>query len=373
MNQQPFSDTTLLTHRLELQAMVTDRFMMELGLPGRVIGGGVKQHCTVMRLDVIPPFLAGRKLASALAEALSTAVTVAGDQVTIEHPAAPKLSLLDMLTYVPRDHQTPGRVALGVWQGQYLIRPVLIQMAPGRMASHLIVVAPKGWGKTTLLQSAAAWIALTHNQREAQILLFDKSPLAYLPHARLTEADPLEMLGRVVQERRREGVARPHLFALVDNLDRLPKPGRIGEILTSGPAVGVHVLATVTDVGKLNPLVYRGFPVNICGRVEADAGWYLTDNAQARPDKLRRPGEFVVTLGSDSYPMQAACINPYDLHLVIAELHRQQQQQPAVTAQPLPAPAYMRPEVPAVGVEINRQDAESSREIGLALLSNTVI
>ena len=146
--------------------------------------------------------------------------------------------------------------------------PLLVDLTGA--GGHVAVVGAPRSGRTTLLQTLAAALALTHSPEQVRLLLLDLgggglAPLAGLPHvvAHATGHDP-DVVRRVVAElrdlldRRETGAddRDDEVFLLVDGWSRLRAghdelESEIQQVAARGLAHGVHVVVAADRWGDL--------------------------------------------------------------------------------------------------------------------------
>jgi S-DNA-T family DNA segregation ATPase FtsK/SpoIIIE len=138
-------------------------------------------------------------------------------------------------------------------------------------ADHVAVVGAAGTGRSTLLRTAVAALALTRTPEEVAIHLLDLggalAPLAGLPHvAGVAGRDQAELAGRIVAEL--GAVAdRPTLLVVDDWAalrEHLPDlEDAVAGLVAHGRALGVRVLATAHRWLDLRASVRDGFDTRI--------------------------------------------------------------------------------------------------------------
>src|SRR5262249_30277772 len=179
--------------------------------------------------------------------------------------------------------------------------------------AHVLVAGATGSGKTELIRSLLASLALHNRQSRLQFALIDPKqrgllPLAGLPHvigqvAATTEAAQA-LLDRLVDEmerRDRENVSSPHIVIAIDELlDLLATGGKameaaITRLAQRGREAGLHLVAGAQkpSAAAIGGLLKAHFPVRLVGRggsVEGARVGARPSGTRAR--KLFGPGRF---------------------------------------------------------------------------------
>ena len=260
---------------------------------------------------------------------------------------------------------------LGVTEDEY---PLLLSFNDG-VVSHILLSGDVGAGKTTLLRSIAISLALSSRQSQLQLVVVGHvqkgaytilEPLNYLPHMLnsvvydLTEvAQLLSFLSDELDHRQRQQINRPVIVIIVDDCMSLWEEQSeaiqmaLTRLIQWGAKAGIHLIMSTDQPDKriLSALLKSHFSIRLVGQIEdeirARAGSGLPDS---QAQFLLGGGDFLAIADEEVIRFQATIISDYDLHLCLAELHRQRQ--PAILAQPF----SIRPSLPmGEGVEIIKE------------------
>ena len=297
------------------QADQIESVLTRLALPARVDGGVIREgrvryHLTpsigTQPLEVI-------ELAEDVAQELGlrdVRVLRETGGLAIEVPleSATGLRLLPLIHALPR--LQPLTAVVGMNGAG---RPVLLELERAA-AWHALIQAPAGAGKSELLRTLAAGLALSTRPAQLGMLSIDLSgreltPLEALPHtlAAACEArSARELLLWVVDEierRQQTDEQPPHLVLFVDDAGRLrdqlgqPDAGLLQAVLHDGPRTRVHLIAAAR----------RGSELPHAGR--------STAHIEASPEG--RQGSFQIRSGFESVRVQAAWMSARDLDAVL--------------------------------------------------------
>jgi S-DNA-T family DNA segregation ATPase FtsK/SpoIIIE len=254
----------------------------------------------------------------------------AGEHLALEVPrpdAEPVrlLPLLRRLGPVP-----PLAACLGLTDtGQ----PLLVRL-PAPDVAHILVAGTTGSGKTELMRSFIASLALRHRQSQLQIALIDPKqrgfgPLSTLPHLlaplAATAAGGLALLERLVTEMERRDAAlcsSPRILIAIDELADLlatggkPAQAALTRLAQRGREAGLHLLAGTQKPSSalLGPVLKANFPVRLVGRVaSADDARVAAGQAGTGAERLLGRGDFVAVAAGRCVRFQAAWLAPNDL------------------------------------------------------------
>ncbi|MEZ4516208.1 MAG: FtsK/SpoIIIE domain-containing protein [Chloroflexota bacterium] len=182
-----------MRYQLDLQARQIDAVLTHHDVNGTVTSGDVQPRS--VDFDIQAPLNAGLERMRGLKSNLMAALGVRDLAVTkqdgrwrvqVERSYEPPVPLTDLLAGLP-DLPT-GTAAIGVSDSG---QPVLLSF-DAETVPHVLIVGDENAGKTTLLRTIAAGLALTNRQSDVQLLLIDGGdqtgdlnklwhPLAYLP------------------------------------------------------------------------------------------------------------------------------------------------------------------------------------------------
>jgi S-DNA-T family DNA segregation ATPase FtsK/SpoIIIE len=236
--------------------------------------------------------VAVRNLSEELALALGAPEWVAreGESLAVEMPRNDPepvrlLTLMRGLDSIPRLTACIGLTDDG--------RPLLLRL-PSPDVAHVLVAGTTGSGKTELMRSLIASLAMTHRQSKVQIVLIDPKrrgflPLGGLPHLiddiASDVGSALGLLEKLVMEMERRdatGISSPHIVIAVDELlDLLAVGGKpvelaLTRIAQRGREAGLHLIAGAQkpSASALGGMLKANFPVRLVGRVgSAGRGW----------------------------------------------------------------------------------------------------
>jgi len=250
------------------------------------------------------------------------------DVPRVEPPPVYLLPLCDKLRgYIP-----PCTALLGLdGEGSRL----LLRLSSPEVA-HVLVAGTTGSGKTSLLRSMAASLALFNPPHQVQFALIHPKgkglgPLTELPHLGWPLAQgaqqALSLLAEVVEEmERRDRAARgdssrasskPQLVLVVDEVAALVQQAgaQVVESLTrlvqQGRQAGVHVIASTQRPTSrlLGGLMKANFPVRLVGRVMSGQDARLAAGvAGTGAERLGGRGAFVMVAEGRVVKLQAAYI-----------------------------------------------------------------
>lgn len=352
-----------LHYQLAVQSHQIERVFNQHHLDARIASGVVQPQ--VVSFDLQSQLSAGidrlRNLQGDLMTALgvSDVSLVREDgklQLRIGRPYEPPVALLPLLDVCP--DLPPATIPIGLAEDG---RPVLVQFNSDAVANVLIAGGPLA-GKTTLLRSMAAALALCNRQSELQLVILDPckaakvhsngegealrgntqrngllQPLNYLPHlvtdvvAGLVEsASVLQFLADELAYRQGQNVALPRIIVLIDHVVTLLERGGsavsdiILQLLQRGADVGIHLVMTTRrpSAAELDTALKANLSLRLAGQVETTAEAYQASGVRgSQADGLLGLGDFVAVLGDERTHFQAAYIGDYDLHMSLTGLY----------------------------------------------------
>ncbi len=353
-----------LRHQLEIQSRQIEQVFSTHQVSARVAGGQVETQS--IRFDLHSHLESGihrlRGLKQDLLSALGVAdVSLVKDErgqwrLDIVRPHEPPVALLDLLPLLP---DLPESTAiLGIDEEG---APLLLPFADLGI-SHVLLTGTAGSGKTALLRTIAVSLAMNNRQSQLQLLIIDPdrpgkpnqqlAPLIYLPHL-LSQVIPdpeeaLETLQALVDEmhhRLKNETVRPTIVTLIDNAEALvgTAPAEtlaaLATLLQRGAEAGIHlVLSTNQPTAEwLSSVMRANLPLRLVGQVRDEAeSLAATAVVGAEADYLLGEGDFLAVADGSQVHFQAAYIGNYDLHLTLANLHRNRPR--PLLAQPLQLP-----------------------------------
>jgi S-DNA-T family DNA segregation ATPase FtsK/SpoIIIE len=217
--------------------------------------------------------------------------------------------------------------------------PLLLRL-PSPNVAHVLVAGTTGSGKTALLRTIVASLAVHNPQRVLQMVLVDPkgrgfAPFAGLPHLLVPVVHRAEetvaVLGRLVEEMERrdsEGRSEPRLVLVLDELADLVQTAgasfekRLVRLMQRGREAGIHVVActqkpSATVLSKqsgIGGLVKSNFPVRLVGAVASpEDAKVATGLAGTGAERLLGQGDFLVVAKGQVTRMQAAYISPREI------------------------------------------------------------
>jgi S-DNA-T family DNA segregation ATPase FtsK/SpoIIIE len=319
---------------LNFQSDRIERVLAAHKVPVRVEGGSITPRW--IRFHVSPGLgarvAAIRNLSEELALALGAPdvrVSRDGEQLAVEVPrpdAEPVLllPLLRRLRAIP-----PFTACLGLSDDG---RPLLIRL-PAPDVAHILVAGATGSGKTELMRTTVASLALHNRQSQLQIALIDPKQRGFGPLGRLHHllappatdaAAALALLERCLAEMQRrdhEGRSTPRILIAVDELgDLLAVGGKAVEVALTrlaqrGREAGLHLLAGTQkpSAAALGSMLKANFPVRLVGRVgSAEDARVASGQAGTGAEKLLGQGDFLVVAGGRTTRFQAAWLPARD-------------------------------------------------------------
>lgn len=235
--------------------------------------------------------------------------------------------------------------------------PLLLRLVSPEVV-HVLLAGMTGSGKTALLRTMLASLALFNRQRALQLVLIDPkgrglAPLAGLPHVlgRLatTVAEGMETLHWLVAEmerRDRERISQPVLVVAVDELAELlsvggrPAETALVRLAQRGREAGIHLLCATQKpaASVVSGLLKANFPLRLVGSVaSAEDARVAAGVAGSGAEKLLGRGDFLLVGRGEIIRFQAAYASEQELaHLVLTL--RQQHSGPTALPQLAPAP-----------------------------------
>jgi S-DNA-T family DNA segregation ATPase FtsK/SpoIIIE len=360
--------------KLEFQADRIEAVLALHRVPGRVTGGTVTPRW--VRFQILPAPGAkiskirglDEELAAAL-DAQSVRVSRRGAAVAIEVPRTDPqpVRLLPLYRQLDSEDIPAATAMLGLAEDG---APLLIRLTSPDVA-HILVAGTTGSGKTVLLQTMIASLALSNEPSVLRFILIDPkghafAPFAKLPHlARPTITDvdtAIEALKSLVwlMEKREGG---PTIVLVVDELADLLLTGgaafqaSLTRLTQRGREAGIHIIAATQKptAAVLGPLVKANFPVRLVGRVTSieDArtasGWSGTG-----AERLMGQGDFLAVAEGRVVRFQGAHVTTEEIEELVSEMPgteacfrspcRVARAGPIVTIRPPMAPAVPRPD-----------------------------
>jgi len=221
-------------------------------------------------------------------------------------------------------------------------RPLLLRL-PSPNVAHVLISGTTGSGKTALMRTMVASLALYNTQRALQLVLVDPKgrglmPFAGLPHllvpvvSRCDEA--LVVLQRLVGEMERrdaEGRSEPHLVVVLDELADLVQVGgkemeaALTRLTQRGREAGLHLVACTQKptAAVIGSLVKSNFPVRLVGSVASpEDAKVATGLAGTGAERLLGQGDFLLVAKGQVTRLQAAYVAEAEVQQMVAALGR---------------------------------------------------
>ncbi|MCA9949220.1 MAG: hypothetical protein KDE48_06225 [Anaerolineales bacterium] len=353
-----------LKHQLHVQSHQIEQVFNHYHVPANVNGGLVKQDA--VRFNLQTQLTSGihrlRDLKNDLAKSLgieSVKLDQQGEQIQleVERPYTPPVALLDLMALLKE--VPPVTAVLGLAEDG---RPVLLDFMHNRV-THVLITGTANAGKTVLLRTIAASLALNNRQSNLQLIMLAAQsgqqvtienhptlqPLNYLPHMladlghnMATILELLEFLVSEMRYRQQESIKLPHIVVGVDHTDKLierggkPVKNALRALIQRGATVGIHLIlcSRNPDLNGLGKMLYKYLPMRIFGQMEAQFPTSTPTNIipdSSQFQGLLGEGDFIATTGQTTTHFQAAYLGDYDLHLGLKQLIKPR---PVVIAEP---------------------------------------
>jgi len=340
-----------LKHRYEIQSRQIERVFARHQLPAEVNGGVAGQRS--IRFDLQTQLVTGwdrlRDLAGELKSALGVPDVAFSRrdgrwQLDVAFKEDPPVALLDLLVGLP--DLPPLTAALGLSEDG---RPILLQFDAKDM-THILLSGSRGAGKTSLIRTMAASLALTNRQSNVQLIIMEPQtggaspaytelePLNFLPHMLTSviydERTAVETLNFLVNEmsyREESSVLVPNLIVFIDQAAAFMESGgptvvdMITPLVQRGEKVGIHLILSTEqpDAEVFDANMRANLPVRVVGRTaNRRAARDATGLEHSGAENLLGSGDFIAVTNGRMIGFQAAYIGDYDLHMSLTQLRR---------------------------------------------------
>ncbi len=330
---------------LELKADQIEMVLHQYKAPGRVTGGNVTPRWIQFLLQTAPGVKVNRveSLSREIALALGTQtarVTTQGNAVRIDVPRTDPqpVKLMGLCGRIPAERIPAGTALLGLADDG---APLLIRL-PSPEVAHVLVAGTTGSGKTALLQSMIASLALWNHRKQLQFVLIDPKGRAFeslkaLPHLYnkeiVTQPDravaALANLIGVMEQRDQDHAVEPRVVVVIDELADLVQTGgqvvldHLGRLVQRGREAGVHVIAATQKPSSavIGSVVKANFPVRLVGRVvSADDARVAAGVGGTSAERLTGSGDFLAVTGPGVIRFQAAYVSTSELQSITRQL-----------------------------------------------------
>lgn len=329
---------------LEYQADRVEAVLAAHHAPGRVTGGTVGPRLIRFFLNPAPHIrLAAIKR---LHEDLALAMQIPAlridrnrEGVVLEF-ANPNPRPVDFLPLLGRVAPLPEATALlGLGDDN---APILARLSSPEVA-HILIAGTTGSGKSALLRTIAASLALGHAPESVRLICIDPkqrtfTALASAPHftrpPAATVAESLEVLHsltRTMEARDRRQESHPPIAVFIDELADLVMTGgkpvveALTRLLQRGREAGLHVIAATQQPSAaiLSGLMRANFPLRLVGRVtSAQDALLACGRGGTNAHLLEGRGDFLAVSGGETaLRFQAAYISDQELRQYLVERH----------------------------------------------------
>lgn len=336
---------TMQRQELEMKADQIEMVLHQYKAPGRVTGGNVTPRWIQFLLQTAPGVRLNRveSLSREIALALGSQtarVTTQGNAVRIDVPRTDPqpVKLLGLCGRIPTERVPAGTALLGLADDG---APLLIRL-PSPEVAHVLVAGTTGSGKTALLQSMIASLALLNHRKQLQFVLIDPKsrafdPLKSLPHLLnkeiVTQPDravaALQNLIQVMEQRDQTHAVEPRVVVVIDELADLVQTGgpgvldHLSRLVQRGREAGIHVIAATQKPSSavIGSVVKANFPVRLIGRVvSVDDARVAAGIGGTNAEKLTGSGDFIAVTGPGIIRFQAAYVSVNELQNLTRQL-----------------------------------------------------
>jgi len=333
-----------MANKYELQAARIETVLGAHKVPARVMQANVTPR--FVRFDITTAL--GTKLTkvSSLAEELAFSLGVRSARVYREggvlHVEVPREvpRAVDLAGVCGGLSSVPANCAvLGVEEGG---APLLLRLDSPDVA-HVLLAGTTGSGKTALLRTLLASLAMHNHAGMLQIALIDPKgrgfgPLGALPHiwgGRGVVQDPaaaaglLEALVAEMERRDRLNRSLPRIVIAIDELaDLLQSGGKtVGDALQRltqrGREAGLHVVAATQRPAatQVDGMMKANFPVRLVGSVvSAEDAKVASGLAGSNAERLLGRGDFLLVAKGQVIRFQAAYADNRELAALVAQV-----------------------------------------------------
>ncbi len=316
---------------LESQANQIEILLAQHDVSARVTGGLVFPRWIQFQLSPAVAEQGGRikDLAGELASALNSPICHVslrrGVAVEIPRPDPQPVRLLPLQRKLVRRQELPrDTVVIGLSDKG---APLLARL-PSPQVGHLLIAGRAGSGKSALLRSIVASLALRHDRRQLGLLLISPrrnafGSLAGLPHLLRPVSSQPEEIVRTLHSLVHRTASRcenghswePRIVVAVDELSELLElpdahaqvQGALAYLAQRGREAGIHLVACTQKPSSqsLDDLIQKRFPMRLTARLATQ------DNGGTKLPY--RPGDFVVATEGRAIGFHAAYVSAWEL------------------------------------------------------------
>jgi DNA segregation ATPase FtsK/SpoIIIE, S-DNA-T family len=360
-----------LQHHLQVQANQIQKVLAEHKATTTITGGFANRHA--FQFNLSSPLSAGLDRLAKLKADFKKALGIEGirfnqqdGQLHLEvlrpfDPAVPLLELMSGITNL-----AAHTAILGYAEDGTIVHHDFSQST----APNILISGNKDAGKTILLRSMAASLALANKQADIQLIIIDPisadsqrrvvhagcwGPLNYIPHmltdvvnrqSEITEI--LLFLAREMNYRSEHLFNTPRIIIFIDQAATvLERGGRtvqeaIMRIAERGAEAGIHlVLGTQRPQSThFTPHLLTNLQARFIGLGSPDPINTYNEEIVLDSSSLLGQGDFIACGLARQIRFQAAYIDDYDLHMGLSKLHAKRQ---ILLAQPLSMRTQLSP------------------------------
>lgn len=322
-----------MRHKLEMQADRIEAVLAAHKVQGAVWGGTVTPRFT--RFQVMTASGTAVSRVTGLEEEVAQGLGVPAVRmyrqngvIQVEVPrseAPPELRLMRMVATLKK--RPPAGTALLGTDLEGL--PLLLRVTSPDVV-HVLVAGMTGSGKTVLMRSLLASLAMFNSPQDLRMLLIDPKggrglgSLAALPHAVGPAATTAEMGGAALldavekmERRDAEHVSRPLLVVAIDELVDLLDVGgsaveqAVRRLAQRGREAGIHLVAGTQKpaASAIGGLLKANFPVRLVGSVASPEDAKVAAGISGTgAEKLLGRGDFLLVGAGQVIRFQAALV-----------------------------------------------------------------
>ena len=360
-----------LQHQLNVQATQIQKVLDYNGTPTTIVGGSINREAFSFNLR--SPIVSGIEKLTKLKGELKKALGVEGirlhhadGQVRLQVlrpfvPAVPLLELMSKIKDVPVSTAILGLAVDGTAVQHDFANPAY---------PNILISGDKNAGKTSLMRSMAASLALNSRQADVQLIIINPistdshrresqadywRPFNYIPHmltdvaSRQSEiSEILFFLVREMNYRSEHLFHSPRIIVFIDQAATVMERGgrtvkeAIMRIAERGSISGIHlVLGTRRPQATFfNPHLLTNLQSHFIGQNNQNLIFLNDNDPTINSSSLLGEGDFFAHGLTRNIRFQAAYIDDYDLHLGLSNLNRDR---PILIAQPLSKRVQLNP------------------------------